>query len=393
MGATVLGAGIIAGASLAGTAATVATNQSNQSFGAGQSAAARQWSTNERLASQEYNTSERLAAQEYNTSERLAAQEYNSIPNQAMQFRSAGLNPNALANAVSFQGASPGHSQGASSFPGSTGLSGIGTAQVPNIPQLISSGADLVNALAKNSETKATLPLINEQVKNYMLKNFGQETTNSILDLEKQLMSATLPVKIKQEFELLAKLGFDKMVSEQLGKKFEQENVLMKQQEKINDLIHGLKGQELIQAQYLTERWNEIQDSIIGLNKAKTSESRASAANLSADTETKNLFNKIYGDKRYQHSLVTQAVEAGRKAVSESKISKSQAEHMNYLVEQAAYANDMKEFTYWSNQIQGFIGTIGDAATSIYGAGSLKALTQMRQSQLQTPPPIRGFNQ
>ena len=261
MGATVIGAGILAGASLAGTAATVMTNKSNQSFSSGESEEARHWATNERLASQEYNTQERLATQEYN-----------SVGNQAMQYRAAGLNPNAIGNAVGFKASSP-----QSSSPASAPMSGIGTAQVPNIPQLISSGADLVNALSKHRETQASLPLINEQVKNYMLQNFGQETTNKILDVERQLKESTLPAEIKMKFEELAKLGFDKLVSEQQGKKFEQETELLKQQEEINNIIKGLKGEELIQAQFLTQRWNEIQDSVVALNKAKAGEAKASA--------------------------------------------------------------------------------------------------------------------
>lgn len=277
MGAEIIGASILGGASLFGTAATMATNDSNQDFSADQSEEARKWSTNERLA-----------AQEYNTKERLATQEYNSVANQAMQYRAGGLNPNALGNAVSFHASNP-----QSSAPASAPMSGIGTAQVPNIPQLISSGADLVNALAKHSETKATLPLINEQVKNYMLQNFGQETTNKILDLEKQLKQATLPVEIKTKFEELAKLGFDKMVSEQQGKKFEQETKLLKQQEDINELLKGLKGQELIQAQYLTQRWNEIQDSVIALNKAKATEAKANASFTHEQTVMQSLENNI----------------------------------------------------------------------------------------------------
>lgn len=119
----------------------------------------------------------------------------------------------------------------------------------------------------------------------------------------------------------------------------------------------------------------------IKTEKSAQTANYASAANQSASAEQTKIFNKIYNDKRYQHSLITEAVSAGRKAVSEEAISRSQAKQMEYLVEQAAYANDMKEFTYWSNEVNKFVGTLGNAASQFYGAGALRELIKIRQVQ------------
>ena len=55
---------------------------------------------------------------------------------------------------------------------------------------------------------------------------------------------------------------------------------------------------------------------------------------LRADTETKEVFNKFYKDRRYQHSFMSQVVEQGREAVSKRLVTDRQAEQLEYMVEQ-----------------------------------------------------------
>lgn len=124
----------------------------------------------------------------------------------------------------------------------------------------------------------------------------------------------------------------------------------------------------------------EMQAKINNLNsESQKNVAQASEANASADQI--RLFNKIYSDKRYQHSIISQAVTAGQQAIDANKMTKQQVQHMNYLIEQAAYANDMKEFSYWSNQVNGFVNTLGQAASQFYGAGALRELIKLRQLQ------------
>lgn len=285
MASPVLGAGILGGSTLIGTAATVATNKSNQNFGAAESEKARQWSTNERLAAQQYNTSEREAAQAYSTSEREAVQAYNDPRNQMKLLRAAGLNPSALGSGVSFVGAQPQHSQGQSSSPGSSSTPAIGTSLVPNIPQLISSGSDLVNALAKSKQTEASLPLINQQVEYYLKKTYGEQLTNDLMELEKQLRTSTLPADIKRQFEEVAKLQFEKVVAQNLGKKYENEAALVKAQESLAKATEKLTGEQAIQAQFITSHQKQSFDSMMKLQKSQTASNYASAnqANTQAD--------------------------------------------------------------------------------------------------------------
>lgn len=376
MGAEIIGSAILGGSALIGTGATMLTNKSNQAYGSEQSEESRKWATNERLASQEYNTQERLATQEYN-----------DPVNQAMKLRSAGLNPSAMSNGVRFVGSPP-----QSSSPGSAGgISPMGTNQVPNIPQLISSGSDLVNALSKHKETEASLPLIGEEVKYYVQKTYGEQLSNDLMKIEKEFKQSTLPAFIKKVHEEVAKLEFEKIAVEKQGKVFDQEAKLKEAQLRLTEMQEKLTGEQAIQSHYLTDNWHRITDAMLQLQKSETTANYASAQNQSSQAEQNKIFNKIYSDKRYQHSVVTQAVEAGRQAVQQSKISKSQAEQMNYLVEQAAYANDMKEFTYWSDQINQFVNTLGSAASQFYGAGALRELINIRKGQQIPPVSVQGF--
>lgn len=284
-GAAVIGASILGGSALIGTGASVLTNKSNQRYGESQSAASRAWGTNERIA-----------AQQYNTSERLATQEYNDPRNQAMMFRAAGLNPSAISQGVRFEGSVP-----QSSAPGSAGgISPMGSNQVPNIPQLISSGSDLVNALAKHKETDASLPLIGEEVKYYVQKTYGEQLSNDLMKIEKEFKQSTLPASIKKAHEEVAKLEFEKIATEKQGKVFEQESKLKEAQTRLADMQTKLTGEQAIQSHYLTDNWHRITESMLQLQKsqqvsnyAQANASNASARDLYASAEGKELLNNI----------------------------------------------------------------------------------------------------
>lgn len=268
-GAEVIGAAILGGSALIGTGASLLTNKSNQSYGAEQSAASRAWGTNERIA-----------AQQYNTQERLATQEYNDPANQAMMMRAGGLNPSAISQGVRFVG-----STSQSSSPGSAGgISPMGSNQVPNIPQLISSGSDLVNALAKHKETEASLPLIGEEVKYYVQKTYGEQLSNDLMKIEKEFKQSTLPTSIKKVHEEVAKLEFEKIATEKQGKVFEQEAKLKEAQTRLADMQAKLTGEQAIQSHYLTDNWHRITNSMLQLQKSQSvaNYAQANASNASA---------------------------------------------------------------------------------------------------------------
>lgn len=295
---------------------------------------------------------------------------------QVKELAKAGINP-----AVAFGNGAP--SMG--SFNQAPALSppsfGIGTTSLTELAYYMKSLADAKKA---GVDTKVG----EEEVKN---KQIERQVMEFNLDIQKAFGKEFKSVELAQAYRNLLLLSdthdlneldkairtykqeAEKAISTQEGYKAE----MLRQRMENNPVVIRLEN-ELLEEKSKTER-------------SQQSVNYASAKNQSSQADQNEIFNKIYSDKRYGHSLITQAVEAGRQAVEQSRISKSQAEHMNYLVEQAAFANDMKEFTYWSEQIQGFVHSIGEAASSFYGAGALRELINLRQAQQIKPAPIKGF--
>lgn len=131
--------------------------------------------------------------------------------------------------------------------------------------------------------------------------------------------------------------------------------------------------------------------------QAKTERSKQAAnyaeSNLLASQKTEqDYFNTLRNNPEVRASLVMEAKQRGEQAQKNNMITAKQLEQMNYLVSQAAYADDMKEFTYWSGQVNQFVGTLGDAVSSFYGAGALKQLMELRKFQSTPPNRVSGFN-
>lgn len=364
-GAEIIGASILGGAGIFGSLMQSDINDDNLAYGAWQSEEQRNWATNERFASQMFNRNERLQTQEWNKPTHMA-----------QMYRAAGLNPSVNSSTMASAASSP-----MSSSPVGASAAAPGNSVVPNIPQLISSGADLVQALAKNTETKANLPLVNQQVEYLLQKTYGEEKANELKDLSIAFEKSSMPAKVKQEFEKLSSLIIQNGVAVKQGKVFDADVALKKSQERLNDMMKNLHGEELVKAQFFNGRLQDIYNADMSLKGAQTREANAKAVEAGENANQTRIFNKIYGDKRYQHSLISSAVSESQKLISDGKISKSQAEQMKYLVEQAAYANDMKEFTYWSGQVNQFVNTLGSAASQFYGAGALRELINLRKGQ------------
>lgn len=374
MGATVLGAAILGGSALLGTGATIAMNKSNQSYGSDQSAASRAWGTNERIA-----------AQQYNTRERLATQEYNNPANQAMMMRAGGLNPSAISQGVRFVGSTP-----QSSVAGSAGgISPMGSNQVPNIPQLISSGSDLVNALAKHKETAASMPLIGEQVKYYVQKTYGQQLSNDLLEIEKEFKNSTLPDSIKKVHEEVAKLEFEKIAVEKQGKVFEQEAKLKEAQQRLADMQTKLTGEQAIQSHYLTDNWHRITESMLQLQKSQTFANYAQGNASRASSEQTKFFTTLYKEPAVREALSNQIQRAAENALKDGAIKEEQANLISWQAAQMEKATNNYEIQMWSNIINQTINTAANAVGEFTKFGLVKQFLQPKGSF--DPNAGRGF--
>lgn len=271
-GAEIIGASILGGAGVFGTLMQSDINSKNLDYGAWQSEEQRNWATNERFASQMFNRNERLQTQEWNKPTHMA-----------QMYRAAGLNPSVSSSTMASAASSP-----MSSSPVGSSAAAPGNSVVPNIPQLISSGADLVQALAKNTETKANLPLVNQQIEYLLQKTYGEEKANELKDLSVAFEKASMPVKVKQEFEKLSSLIIQNGVAIKQGKVFDAEVDLKKSQERLNDMLKNLKGEELVTAQFYNNRLQDIYDADMALKGAQTREANAKAVESGASARSHN---------------------------------------------------------------------------------------------------------
>lgn len=268
-------------------------NAQNRAYNAYEAEKQRQWSTNERLAAQAYNTSEREAAQRYQT-----ASVGQNVMNSINAMRAAGVNANVLGSSAINSGAT-GSSPGSSS-PGSGGAASYGTGvnpQIMQIPQLMQGASGFINALSKNTETRANLPLIDANVKLALEKMYGQQKANELQDLYVKFEKANLPTKIKKSMEEYVALTLQNGNAVRQGRVFEKQEELMSAQKKVQDMISRLKGAEAIQAQFYADRVADIYHADMALKRGQTN-----AANASANASNASAYN-TYAQGDYQHMV------------------------------------------------------------------------------------------
>lgn len=258
--------------------------------------------------------------------------------------------------------------------------------------QSLSDVASLLVGAAQAKKAGVEIPNIEAETQSKVLGNERQEFENMLLQ-KYGIQKSAAELALAEQNVKLASASTDVSVQEKALKQWQsaKEKALSEVNERQRDILQKELDNKDIELD-IRNRQGEanIVQTKASANAANASAeaSRAQAANFSADTETKNIFNKFYKDRRYQHSFMSQVVEQGKEAVSRRLVTDRQAEQLEYMVEQAAYSNDMKEFTYWSNQVSGFVNTLGQAASQFYGAGALRELINLRQVQQQ--PTLRS---
>lgn len=403
MGATLgtIGAATSIGSNVVGTVAGIRSNsynahlqedqnEINRQFNAQEAEKSRVWSTNERLAQQVYNTGEREAAQAYNTSERLATQQFNSPAEQAKRLRAAGINP-----AVYFSGSGPSAvaSSPQSSSPASSSVPSPAQASfsdgvspvVANIPQLMTGAGDMIRALTDANVGQHSISLIDANVEKALSEVYTNQQIAQAKELENQLYRANLPHNIRKAILEVSALAAQIGLTHNESEKVKAQKRLIELQSKTESKIADLKGTEALTAALYLKKAPRLWESEIRSREASVRESEASAVNI-------ELFNKLHSDRRYQYSYLAQAIDSARSVAKANKISDATLSRIEEEIEAAVYANDNKEFTYWTDRLNKTIETVGSAASQFYGAGALRELIHLRRAA-QGHTPVKGFGQ
>lgn len=301
---------------------------------------------------------------------------YGTTKRQVEQVTEAGLNPAAIFGNNAPQVMNP---SGGQVSP--LQWQGIGTTSMTDLAQYLA-------GVAQAKKAGVEIPNVEEDTRSKVLDNARKEFENDLLK-RYGLQKSAAELALAEENVRLAAATTDVKKQEKALMEWQaaKEKALSECSEKQRDLLQ----KELDNKDTAIQLVNELEREKIKTEKSQQGYNYAAASNQSASAEQTRIFNKFYKDRRYQHSFMSQVIEQGREAVSKRLVTQRQAEQLEYLVEQAAYSNDMKEFTYWSGQVNQFVNTIGSAASQFYGAGALRELIELRKAQQLPPPSIRGF--
>ena len=163
------------------------------------------------------------------------------------------------------------------------------------------------------------------------------------------------------------------------------------------------EGQKLdIELSKYETYWNTLIDQgkqDIKTGKAKESEAYASASEHRAAAEEKianaeniRIWNKIQGDARYKHAIISQALDTALNLRKNGQILGEEYKQIIEQVKQLEFVTDMQGFTYWTDRLFKLVETTGSAASQFYGAGALRELGALRRVANQPRVPVQGFN-
>lgn len=326
-----------------------------------------------------------------------AVNAYNDPSESRKRLMMAGLNASALLNG---QGSAVGNSSSSASAP--SGASGLNA--IPDVVSQVGYQSQeslfrrlsMLGDLSKNSnllpETKQKLSAeIQNLLSDSKFTEVRSKSEELALKFEKLFGKQSRSVSIQHALSEIALADAESELAIKNGEKVDEEKwhiavdrLLKLAQKRLTEADAERVEKEL---QWIdSEKRQSIKES-----KSREAANYASAAESRASADQIEFYNKINNRPDVKHEIVRAAREQGKAAVNSNAISANQAKHMEYLIEQAAYASDMKEFTYWSNQVNQFVGTIGQAASQFYGAGALRELINLRKMQQSPPSRVSGF--
>lgn len=276
---------------------------------------------------------------------------YNSPKAMARRYLEGGFSPSA-----GVAGSSVGQSSASVSSPGVPSPVGVpGYTQNPGqaFATVAQAASSLASAFKNTSEGKSILTMLGAQYRGLMLDN-------SMKQFAYELDQQNLPKKQKAEISALLGQAAKYQASADLDTEqgmLASELRLKTIQERINAITQGkiLSNEAL---NWLTTWKTQIAEarSRIASNYKQGYYFEQAGKFQGESASREGFFNQLRNDPSARMSLLTEIRQLGDKAVAERRLTQRQAKAMRYAVEQAAFANDMKEFTYWSDQAQHYIG-------------------------------------
>lgn len=289
---------------------------------------------------------------------------------QAKSYADAGLNP-----AVIFgQGGQGAVSAPSASMPSSS-----------HVPVDLTGGMDsIANYLLSVSQAKKAgmdTKLSEQDIKN---KQVQQQRDEFQFELEKEFGKHDWIAKIANEYMKL-------ILSSDQSDLNEQEKALNELRLVVADIEKGMKSDE---AKILRQRLdnnptvialeNRIKQKQGDMYQAQANEANASAFEhkqrgnlIISQKEEQDFYNLVRTDPEVRNSLIKQMRAFGVAAEKQNSLTSKQIEAMDFAISQAAYADDMKEYTYWIDKCTSILTS---SATVAGAAGLLQRYSQLNKA-------------
>lgn len=346
--------------------------------------------SDESAINRDWQTVEAEKARQFSAEQLQKQMDYNSPVYQANELRKAGLNPViGMSNGSAVASVS-----GGSSAPVASPVQGVSPIQGQpvdlGIPQAVQSMGAFLKSIADAKKTGVETDYLEQTFYDAVAKFHSEQTLRTLevasKEMDNYIKHRVKDARIEQAWQELEEVGTRVLMNQASAHETYSRADLDKALERMNDALARYHGENSVYLKLHVDNFVRDFDSMLRLRDSEIAKNRSSAKESSSNAEHLDIWNKIHSDKRFQHSIISQAVTAGQQAIDANKMTKQQVQHMNYMIEQAAYANDMKEFTYWSGQIQSYMQSVGQAASAFYGAGALRELIKLRKAGITSNP-------
>lgn len=307
---------------------------------------------------------------------------YETPAAKARLLRQAGFNPLSAvsdgAGSPSVVAGDPGNLQGNAVSSPSVPSVGMMTPQDTGMLAMVDVVGKGIKAFAEaqkyGAETREIQTLLKGKLEKLLAEGQGQKLLNAGQELNNLLQEKTLSASVGKALSewqqgilresLLAKEGDLLDV-----KKWHEEAlaILAKHQ-------GDLTAEQYTQAVIRTGQYAQELSAYVANLKSQTALNNANTGVAEATKQQIENYNYIHGNKEVQRAIMEEFSNNALQSALRNELTEKQISQLRYAVSQAAYADDMKEFTYWSNQVQGYIGTLGDVAAKLFGAGKLAKL-------------------
>ena len=322
---------------------------------------------------------------------------YNDPSATKERLNKAGLNASAILNG---SGSAIGQSSGSPSAPGgASGLnpmpdvvSQVGFQSRESLMKRLEMLGKLGEASYLMPETKRKLSAeVQDILNDAKYKDIKAQSEEYMLSLEKVFAPIMKRAGVSQALKNLALADAEIRLKGSQASEADARSAQLAEEKLLTIAKRNLSEKDFERLELEIKWYGKVRQQEINESKSREASNYASANESNENAKNLKFWNNLSERPDVKHELVREAKERGKAAVNANKISEQQARHLEYLVEQAAYANDMKEFTYWSDQIKSFVGVIGEAASQFYGAGALRELIQLRRVQQSPPAHVSGF--